>query len=116
MSGKKQPPAGLFFNEEGDDHEQFIKGLQAYVEQLTMEQGKALRDMDTPSKPETITRRGVAFDKPAGHWEQRSSEIDLHEEVEELQPAQEETLMPMITPQILQKRAGFEAFQEWFVQ
>ena len=116
MSGKKQPPAGLPLNKEEDDHEKIIKGLQEYVEQLTMEQGKALRDMVTPSKPAPIMRRGVAFDKPADHWEQRSSDIDPNEEVEELQPAQEETPMPMITLQILQKRAGFEAFQKWFVR
>ena len=94
-----------------------MDGLKRYVEQLTYEQGKALREMATPSKPTPIMskmRRGVAFEKPVDHWEQRLSDIDPEEEADERSPVEEP--MPMITPQILQKRAGFEAFQEWYVK
>ena len=42
MSGRKQPLVELPLKEEEDDHEGIIKGLQQYVEQLTVEQGKAL--------------------------------------------------------------------------
>ena len=64
--------------------------------------------MVTPSKPTPSTRRGVAFEKPVDHWEQRLSDIDPEEEEDEKSPAEEP--MPMITPQILQRRTGFEAY------
>ena len=70
-----------------------------------MEQGKALKETVTPAKPEPIVIPTVGFDTAVDDWEQRSDEIDLQEEV--FQPAQEQTPLPMMTPQILQNRNEF---------
>ena len=83
MSGLKQPPAGTPLKEEEDNHEGIIQGLKRYVEQLTYEQGKALREMVTPAKATpaimSCMKRGVAFEQTTDNWEERLSEIDSKE-------------------------------------
>ena len=111
MSGSTPSAAGLHLKEEEDD--EFIK-LQRYVEKLSLEQTEAMRELVTPSKQAPIIRRGVAFEKPVDNWENNISHIDPKEEEDEKSPAGES--MPMITPQILQTRAGFEDFHKWYAK
>ena len=111
MSVKAPPPASLPLKEEEEEDGMSMKEMRALVKMLLLEQKKALQETVTPAKQKPIVIQTVGFETVAENWEQRSDEIDSQEE--ELQPAEEQTPLPMMTPQTLENRTEFE-YQEGY--